>query len=610
MELRQTGEKVMYSGFALDAGRDRGSAAADTLTGIFARSVDLFSDLPAVSDDDRSLTYRELDQASTAMAGWLAALGVGLEDRVGVYMDRQVNVVVAILGILKAGAAYLAVDPRYPDSRRDHMLTAGDVKVVVVQPDWAGRLSHVDCEVVTFGGSADSGPAPALAIGREHAASILFTSGSTGEAKGIVLEHGNIASFAENRSLPSLRPGDRVGQISSLSFDAFHFELWAALAAGAEVVVLPPVPKLLAADFRRELTRRRISAMLVPTMVFNHVVREDRDAFAALRVLHVGGDVLVPQAAGALLGGDFRGALFNLYGPAEATTACTAHRVTLADTEGGSVPIGRPLDGVTIQLRTPDGELVGADGVGELHIGGPGVARGYLNRPDLTGERFVAGPDPAGPPRFYRTGDLARRRPDGVLEFLGRADDQVKIQGFRVEPAEVERTLRRCAQVRDAVVLVDVKATEHRLVAFIELAGGASLAEVRRHAEAELPHFMRPHAFVVVSEVPATEHGKRDTEALLAMLAQDSDRRSDRQAPTGETERWLAEVWEELLAVEDVGRDEDFFDLGGHSVLAFRTRQRILRQYGVELDFGVVLEQTVLRDLAAAIDEAVREKGA
>jgi amino acid adenylation domain-containing protein len=586
------------------------TADAATLTGVFARSVAQFHDRPAVSDDERALTYRELDERSTAVAGRLAAIGVGYEDRVGVYMDRRVDVVVAILGILKAGAAYVAVDPRYPDSRRDYMLRASDAKVVVAQHDWVDRLSHVDRQVVAFDAPAGSPPRP-LVVGPRQAASILFTSGSTGEAKGIVLEHGNIVSFASNPSLPPLRPDDRVGQISSLSFDAFHYELWAPLVAGAEVVILPSVVRLLAVDFRRELWRRRISAMLVPTMVFNHLVREDRDAFSALRLLLVGGDVLLPQAAAALLSGAFRGELYNLYGPAEATTACTAHKITLADAEGGSVPIGRPLDGVTVQMRGSDGEPLDDDGiVGEMYVGGPGVARGYLNRPDLTQERFVINSDPAGPPRLYRTGDLARRRAEGVLEFLGRADDQAKIQGFRVEPAEVERTLRQCVEVRDAVVLMDDMGAERRLVAFVELAGDTPLTAVRRYAEAELPHFMMPHAFVVVDEVPATEHGKRDTEVLRGMLERDSDRRSDLQSPASETERWLAEVWEDLLSVERVGRDDDFFDLGGHSVLAFRMRRRISQRYGVDLDFVVVLGQTALRDLAAAIDDAVVANGA
>jgi amino acid adenylation domain-containing protein len=524
-------------------------------------------------------------------------------------MGRQVDVVVAVLGILKAGAAYVAVDPRYPDSRRDHMLTAADVKVVITQRGWAQRLSSLDRSVVTFGDLPRSGATPKPIIGPEYAASILFTSGSTGEAKAIVLQHGNIANFARNPSLPPLRPGERVGQISSLSFDAFHYELWAALASGAEVVILPSVPDLLANDFGRQLQRRRINAMLVPTMVFNHVVREDRDAFAALRLLHVGGDVLNPQAAAVLLSGEFRGTLYNLYGPAEATTACTAHVVTPADAEGDSVPIGRPLDGVTVQIRDPSGKLL-ADGVGEMYVGGPGVARGYLNRPDLTRERFVPDPDTGEPPFFYRTGDMARRRPDGVLEFLGRVDDQVKIKGFRVEPAEVERTLRRYAGVRDVVVLVDTKCTEHRLVAFLELADEVTVTEVRRYADGQLPHFMTPHALIVVAEMPATEHGKRDTETLRRLLEEESQRRSAYEPPSGVTEQWLAEVWAELLAVESIGRTDDFFDLGGHSVLAFRVRHRISRHFGVDLDFVVVLGQTTLQDLAAAIDHAVRAKDA
>jgi amino acid adenylation domain-containing protein len=579
-----------------------------TLTELFSRSVRMFAKRPAVSDDRRSFTYEELDAASGRLARRLQMLGVGDEDRVGIYMSRSVDVIVAVLGVLKAGAGYVAVDTRYPDARRDHMLRASGAKTVLVQSSWAERIHHLGLSAVVVDG--DSEPADesaAVDVSPSNAASILFTSGSSGEPKGILLEHRNIVAFALNPSLPPLTPDDRMGQVSSLSFDAFHFEMWTTLARGGEIVVLPPVPELLATDIRRQLKRRRITVMLVPTMVLNHVVREDRDAFSSLRILCVGGDVLLPSAARELLTGEFTGRLYNLYGPAEITTACSGHQVSLADTEHDSVPVGRPLDGFTIYVMGPDGRPAGPDVVGEIYVGGPGVARGYLGPTALTEERFVGNPIPGGPPRLYRTGDLAQQGSDGTLEFVGRADRQVKIRGYRVEPGEVERTLRRCGDVRDAVVMAaDGAGHEPRLVAFVEIEKPVTLEVVRNYAKASLPHFMVPSQFVAVAEVPANDHGKRDFDALRELLAQEDQRRADYAEPVGATERWLADAWGELLSVEAVGRNDDFFDLGGHSILAFRMRSRVERALGVSLAFGTLLEHSTLRELAARIDDVKR----
>ncbi|MFF2039441.1 non-ribosomal peptide synthetase [Kitasatospora sp. NPDC058170] len=595
------------------ATRSDSKRAAATLVQLFERSAEQFADRPAVSDDTASLTYAGLAGRSDAIAAVLRERGVGTDDRVGLHLARGVDVVAAILGILKAGAAYVAVDTRYPDARRDLMLTASGAKVVLSHGELAQRLAHLGVDVLDVdvlgvdvpGADVPGGSVRPAAVGASDAASVLFTSGSSGTPKAIVLEHRNIVSFACNPSLPALVPEDRVGQISSLSFDAFHFEMWSTLASGAEIVVLPPVPDLLAADFQREMKRRRISAMLVPTMVVNHVVREDRDAFASLRILQAGGDVLLPSACRDLLAGRFRGELHNLYGPAEITTACTAHRVTAADAEADSVPIGRPLAGVTVLVLGADGTPVAAGETGEMYVGGPGLARGYLERPDLTAERFVTNPTPEGPDRLYRTGDLARSRADGVLEFVGRADNQVKIRGYRVEPGEVERGLRRHAAVHEVVVLPAGQGDDRRLVAFVVLDDPRALRSLRGFAEAELPDFMVPSGFVALPEIPANEHGKRDLEALHELLDRHHRRQESYRAPGSGTERYLAELWGELLAVEDIGLADDFFALGGHSILAFRMQTRIRRDRGVRLDFSTIMRSPVLGDLAAAIDSAI-----
>ncbi|MFH8477053.1 non-ribosomal peptide synthetase [Streptomyces sp. NPDC018000] len=583
-----------------------------TLTELFSRSVRLFPERPAVADGSRTLTYEELDRHSDAVSALLRSHGVGAEDRVGLYVSRSVELCVAVLGILKAGAAYVAVDTRYPDARRDLMLSRSGAKVVLTASGWEGRLASLSAKIISIDDRSEfDGRAADGVVTPENAASVLFTSGSLGEPKAIVLEHRNLVSFAVNAGMPALSPEDRTGQVSSVSFDAFHFEMWNTLAAGAQMVVLPSVPDLLAADFQRQMKRYGVTAMLVPTMVVNHVVREDRDAFASLRVLGAGGDVLLPSACRALLGGRFAGRLYNFYGPAEITTACTAHLVTREDAESDVVPIGRAVADATVRVLDAQLRPVAPGEAGELFVAGPGVARGYQDRDELTAERFLSVPAEDGTTlRMYRTGDLAREREDGVLLFVGRADNQVKIRGYRVEPGEVERGLRRYPEVQEAVVLPDGEGNDRRLVAFVVIDGSLSIKELRARAEQDLPDFMVPSQFIAQDEIPATAHGKRDMDALREVLAQHQDRAAGYAEPCGKTERYLAGLWEELLRVERVGRDEDFFGLGGHSLQAFRMHHRINRELGARLAFPDLLDNPVLKDLADVVDATLAKTDA
>ncbi len=583
--------------------------AFGTVVDLFERSVREHSAKPAVRDSARSLTYGELDHESNAVAALLGSLGVRAEDRVGIYLNRSVELFAAVIGVLKAGAAYLAVDTRYPDARRDLMLANGGATVILTEPGWQDRLSGLPAKIVSVDEARDVVAVQLPRPRPQDAASVLFTSGSSGAPKAIVLEHRNLVSFACNPSLPRLRPGDRTGQISSISFDSFHLEVWTTLFSGAESVVLPPVPELLAADFQRQLTKHGITAMVVPTMVVNHVVREDKHAFDALRLLQVGGDVLLPSACRALLSGGFTGQLFNLYGPAEITTACTAHEVSVSDAQSATIPIGLPLAGVTLWVLDEQLRPVPLGETGELFVAGPGLARGYLGNPELTEERFVTLPRDDGAVRAYRTGDLVRQRQDGTFVFVGRADNQVKIRGYRVEPGEVERGLLRHAEVIDAVVLAHGVGGDRRLVAFVVVDDDLNTRQLREWAQREMPDFMVPSQFVALPRIPATAHGKRDVAALQDTLASLREREETYAEPATDTERYLAALWEELLNTERVGREEDFFGLGGHSLLAFRMHRRVNRELGTSVSFPALLDNTVLKDFASALDAAREESG-
>lgn len=578
-----------------------------TLVDLLAATVDRCGDRPAVSDESSTLTYRELDRRSDRLCVRLAAAGVRRGDRVVVHRERGVDTLVGIVAILKAGAAYVNVDTRYPRSRRDNMVRDCRPRLVLTQPGWDDAVERPPgCDVLAWTSEAEhTGPVVADEVQGPRGgdvASVLFTSGSSGAPKAIMLEHRNLMYFATNHGLPALRPGDRVGQVSSISFDAFHFECWCAVAAGAEIVVLPPMGDLVARDLRRELRQRRITAMLAPTMVINSVVHEDRDAFSPLRLLLSGGDVLQPEACRTLLSGSFDGELYNLYGPAEGTTACTGHLVAEVAPDADSVPIGTELAEAVVHVL--DGELreVPPGTTGEIHIGGPGVARGYLDQPALTARRFLPDPFLGAGARMYATGDLARRREDGVLEFLGRADEQFKVNGYRVEPGEVERVLGRHPEVRDVMVTAVGTPEDRRLVAVVVPHGSLPPQELRSFAEGELPDYMVPGSIILTETIPSTEHGKRAIDEVEALVADHLRRTHAHVPPDNETERYLASLWESLLSVEVIGSTDEFLSLGGNSLIAFRVQRQVQRDQGVTLSAREVLDIGELGKIAELIE--------
>ncbi|WP_097870593.1 non-ribosomal peptide synthetase [Streptomyces sp. rh34] len=590
------------------------------LTELFAASVASHPGRTAVSDDTgHKLSYADLDRASARLARRLIAEGVRPEDRVGVHRERDLDLVVAVLGVLRAGAAYVTVDLRYPRARRELMLRAADTRLVLTDADGGPPL---DDDRATLGWThreaapldravPPTDPVAALPTVRpQDAACVLFTSGSTGTPKGVVLEHRNLTHFAANPALVPLSATDRVAQVSNVSFDAFHFELWCSLAAGAEIVMMPSLPDLVRVDVGRELRRRRVTAMLTPTMAFNHLAAEDPDVFAGLRVLHTGGDVVRPSACRAVLETSFTGRLSNLYGPTEATTAATGHEITEAPADGGSVPIGRPLTGVTVQVLDERLAPTPTGSVGELYVGGAGVTRGYLRDPARTAERFL--PDPVGPPGsvVYATGDLVVQHPDGLLEYVGRSDAQVKVRGYRVELREVERSLLAHPEVLDVAVLSRGDDHDRTLVAFVVPKGRPALAELRRYAQDVLPDYQVPAEFVRVADVPVTGHGKRDDAALLARLAERDLKRGDFVAPRTDSEQYLIQVWSEMLGIERVSVTDDFFSLGGHSMLAFRMSRRITRDRASQVSVLDILNNTMLAELAGALDRAATTGGA
>ncbi|MFI9815103.1 non-ribosomal peptide synthetase [Saccharothrix variisporea] len=540
----------------------------------------------AVVSSERSLTYGELDARANGLAARLVASGVRPGDPVGVFLHRSAEFVLAALAVLKAGGHYVPLDPEYPAARLEYMLGAVSSPVVVTVGSLAGRVPG---PVVLL----DELPEPAdpvdVAVHPDDLAYVMFTSGSTGKPKGVAVTHRGIVRLVREPGCVSL-DGETMLHLSSPSFDAATFDIWGALANGGRLVVAP-AGKASVAEIGEWVRSHGVTTAFFPTGLFHLVVDEGVAALEGLRQVVVGGDVLSAAHARRFLAAMPGCRLVNGYGPTEVTTFTTFHDVRPVD---GPVPIGTPLN--RTYVRVLDDDLQPAV-EGQLFAGGDGVARGYVGDPALTAQRFV--PDPWVPGgRLYATGDLVRETPDG-LEFLGRIDGQVKKRGYRVEPGEVEAALRDDPAVRDAVVVATGdRADTRRLEAFLVLSG--PLAEVRERMAEVLPEYLVPDVWVELPVLPLTPNGKVDRAALVSQPRGSSsvEPPSTEEPPLTETETVIAEIWREVLDVESVGRHDDFFALGGHSLIANRIVSRMRRTLGVDVRLVAVFDHPTVAGLA------------
>ncbi|WP_425471110.1 amino acid adenylation domain-containing protein [Saccharothrix variisporea] len=526
-----------------------------------AEQVDRTPDAPAVVSAGGAVSYRDLDARANRLAHLLLAEGAGPERVVAIALPRSVDNVVARLAVLKTGAAYLPVDPDYPAERIAFMLADAEPLLVVDGP--------LDVE-----GQPDTDPG--IEIHPDSPAYVIYTSGSTGRPKGVVVTHRGLPAFsAAEIAHFDVRPGDRVLQFSSPSFDASVLELCMALPAGAALVVPPPGP-LLGEQLADVIDEFGVTHALIPPVALATVPDRPLPSF---RCLVVGGDACAPDLVERWAPGR---RMVNAYGPTESTVV-TSWSGPLEP--GGTPPIGRPIPGTSV--RVLDDELRPAD-EGELYVTGVGLARGYLRRPGLTASRFVADPFGAPGSRMYRTGDVVRVKADGELEFVGRADHQVKIRGFRVEPGEVEALLRKHPAVRQAVVIA--RDEPKRLVAYVV----GAVEGLREYVAATLPDYMVPSAFVALDAFPLSPNGKLDRSALPAPVL--GETRQDAVAPRTDAERRVAQVWSDVLGVPEVGAHDDFFALGGDSILAVRALARL-----GGLPVRAMFEHRTVEALAAAL---------
>jgi amino acid adenylation domain-containing protein len=460
----------------------------------------------ALSAEQGSLSYAELDRWSDALAGELAEAGVLPGDRVAVCLERSPQLVVALLGVLKAGAAYVPIDPEDPESRVSMMLADADVSLVIGQ-FFAG--------FTTLKVSAPTGRSTVElpVVAPEDLAYLMYTSGSTGKPKSVMIEHRNITNLVTGANYVDVTPADRILQLAPVAFDAATFEIWGALLNGARVVLAPP--GVVQAEELGDLLRsNEISVLWLTAALFHRQIDVDVAAFKGLHTVMTGGDVVSVPHVRQLREAVPELRIVNGYGPTETTTFATCHRIGADEDLGGAVPIGSQLQNVEVVVVDAEGRPVEPGMPGELWIGGAQVARGYWKRPDLTDEKFVRGSWNGA--RYYRTGDQGRKRADGVVEFLGRIDDQFKLRGFRIEPGEVENALTEHPQVRTAAVSLRTHpGGDRRLVAWVVKSGEElDKRALKTHLRAIMPEHMVPAGFVVVDELPITSNGKTDRKAL------------------------------------------------------------------------------------------------
>ncbi|MGH3983633.1 MAG: amino acid adenylation domain-containing protein [Pseudonocardiaceae bacterium] len=590
---------------------------ATVLPRLFEAAVAQFPDLPAVVAEGGSVSYAELDARANQLAWLLLARGIGPEQVVALVLPRSVEMVVAQLAVTKAGGAFLPVDPAYPAERLQFMVADSGARVILTYSDMLacstaiagladGTVPLVVDEPVVLaelGAMPDRAPtdadrrAPLLLT---HPAYVIYTSGSTGRPKGVVVTHTGLASFsAAEVERYEVAPGDRVLQFSSPSFDASVLELCMSLPVGAALVVPPPGP-LLGEQLARVLADQRVTHALIPPAALATVPAAAAAQLTSFRTLIVGGDVCPPELVARWAPGR---RMINSYGPTESTVVATwSEPLSAAD----GAPIGTPIANTRVYVLDRALHPVPVGVVGELYIAGVGLARGYLGRPGLTAERFVANPVVGWGARMYRTGDLVRWGFDGQLWFVGRADEQIKIRGFRIEPGEIETVLQTHPDIDRAVVVArEDQPGLPRLVAYLVAAPGRTPAveQLRAALAQRLPTYMTPAAFVLLDALPLSVHGKLDRRALPAPPT-DRGVPADSVAARTETERVVTRIWADVLGVRTVGVQDDFFALGGDSIMAFRVLSRIRVALGADLPVRALFEAPTVAGLAECLPAA------
>jgi len=573
-------------------------------------------DSVALVSGNHHVTYGELNGRANQLAHRLRSLGIGPDVPVGLCMERSVELPIAALGILKAGGAYVPLDPSYPSRRLSMLLEDSGTPVVVTQSGVAGKLPAGKWETVVLddglGSEVDSTVLPVANTTPENLAYIIFTSGSTGRPKGVQITHGSLNNLVNwHQRAFNVSPVDRATLLASPGFDAAVWEIWPYLASGASLFVVDEAVRTAPGALRDWIVRTGITITFLPTVLAESMIGLQWPPEGQFRVLLTGADTLRHYPPH-----DLPFALMNNYGPTECTVVATSGRIYPKETpekRSNELPsIGRPIDGVSVYVvdeymqRVPDGTA------GELLIGGRGVGRGYQNAPELTAEKFLPdlfGGDPGA--HLYRTGDLGRLLPDGQIAFMGRLDDQIKVMGHRIEPNEIVTVLNRHPEIEASFVCTySDPSGDQRLVAYVVPATDMppKPGDLRSYLGSYLPSHMLPSAFVQLDRLPLSPHGKLDRAALPQPTAENILREDSLEGPQSPIEEHLGVVLSGLLGVARVGSEDNFFTLGGHSLMGAQLIAKIRENFGVELSLRCLFDEPTPRGMSAEIERLIHAR--
>jgi amino acid adenylation domain-containing protein len=578
---------------------------------LFEAQVERAAHAIAVTYDNEHLSYFELNRRSNRIAHYLRRRGVGPEEIVGVHMERSPEMIVAMMAILKAGGAYLPLDPAYPFERLVFMTKDSRTRMVLTQEKEAAGLADGDLEMICLNQlrnqlSAESDRSPDLEISPTNLAYVIYTSGSTGKPKGAMLHHRGIC----NRLLwgiidYELGETDRVLSKTPISFDVSVWEIFAPLLAGSQVVIARPGGEQDSSYLITLIREQKIThADFVPSMLQLFLIEDGLEHCRSLKRITAAGEALTSDLTNRFFD-RLDAELYNLYGPTEASLAVT-YWPCRPGGDQRTIPIGRPMNNVQIYLLDPDLQPVPIGAQGELYIGGVAVGRGYFDRPDLTADRFIPNPfDPEPNARLYKTGDLARYLPTGDIEFLGRLDHQVKVRGFRIELGEIEAVLADHPAVREALVVTrEEHRGDRRLIAYLVANSPApSVTELRNFIRGLLPEYMVPSQFVFLQTMPLTRNGKVDRDALPKPDSMRPALKVDYVPPSAVQERSIAEIWRQTLGIDKVGIDDNFFDLGGHSLHLLQVHHQLKAALGGDLAMVELFKYPTIRSLAGYLDQ-------
>ncbi|HEY6285710.1 MAG TPA: non-ribosomal peptide synthetase [Ktedonobacteraceae bacterium] len=567
-------------------------------------------DAIALTSGKQTLSYGELNRKANQLGHYLKTLGAHEGTLIGLCVERSLDMVVGLLGILKVGAAYVPLDPDYPTERLSFMLQDSRVPILITQRRLAARFLPAQTKIICLDSdktqlNQQNIDDPASSITASSLAYIIYTSGSTGQPKGVQITHGSLLNliFWHRRAFEIIA-SDRATQIASPAFDATVWELWPYLTCGASVHLIEEDTKLTPELVRDWLVEQNITVTFLPTPLAESVLWLDWPATTSLRLLLTGADILHYYPSP-----DLPFALINNYGPTEATVVATSGCI-LPDKQAEALPtIGHPIDNTQIYILNEQLQQVPIGVQGEVYIGGAGLALGYLNRPELTREKFIPHPFSDDPnARVYKTGDLACYLPDGHLSFIGRTDHQIKIRGYRIEPNEIIAALDRHPAIQKSVVVAHEDTSgEKRLVAYVVFTpeGEVTVSTLRDALSESLPDYMVPNLFVSLEELPVNHSGKIDRTALPAPNATNTLRDTGTVVPTTPTEERVAEIVATLLGMHQISIDDNFFMLGGHSLLGTQVIMRVVDAFGVDMPLRTIFEAPTVRLLSAEIEQRI-----